>query len=310
MGGVTVPESLEELVRQLAERPGSDLLAGGTDLMVEVNFGRHQPSSVVSVTRVPELKGWRREGDTVVLGAALTYTEMMQPPLANLLPALAQAARTVGSPQIRNAGTIGGNLATASPAGDTLPVLLALSASVVVVSDESRRELPLGEFIISPKRTALRPNDLIHSVRVPLAGCGQEFVKVGTRNAMVIAVCSTAVVVDRDRREVRVALGSVGPVPLRALEAEEHAEGLMDWPDGALAATDPQLSEFAQLVAGASRPIDDHRSTARYRSHAVGICARRALVRAAAAGAAGAAAAGGAVAARDTDGAPREKGPS
>jgi CO/xanthine dehydrogenase FAD-binding subunit len=281
--GVIVPESFDELVHGLAEHPGSDLLAGGTDLMVEVNFGRHRPSSVLSVTRVPELRGWRRLGDDVILGSGLTYTEMMQPQLADLLPALAQAARSVGCPQIRNAGTLGGNLATASPAGDTLPVLLALSARVVLASADGRRELPVGEFIVAAKRTLRQPNELIESVRIPLADCGQEFVKVGTRNAMVIAVCSTAVVVDRDRQEVRVALGSVGPVPLRAPEAEELAASSIDWDDGVLRAGETELAKFADLVSAASRPIDDHRSTARYRRHAVGICARRALVRAAAA---------------------------
>jgi CO/xanthine dehydrogenase FAD-binding subunit len=277
---VVVPETLGELLTAMAEHPGAELLAGGTDVMVEVNFGRHQPSSVLSVTRVAELKGWRRQGDDVILGAALTYTEMMQPPLAELLPALAQAARTVGSPQIRNAGTVGGNLATASPAGDTLPVLLALSATVVVVSADGRREVPVGDFIVSVKRTLLQPNELIESVRVPLRRCGQEFVKVGTRNAMVIAVCSTAVVVDWERRRVRVALGSVGPVPLRAPEAEGLAASYIDWESEGFRAGEPELSSFAALVSAASRPIDDHRSTARYRRHAVGICARRALVRA------------------------------
>jgi CO/xanthine dehydrogenase FAD-binding subunit len=251
--------------------------------MVEVNFGRHRPSSVISVTRVPELKGWRSLGDDLILGAALTYTEMMQPPLSELLPALAQAARSVGSPQIRNAGTLGGNLATASPAGDTLPVLLALSATVVLVSADGRRELPMGDFIVSPKRTARQPNELIESVRIPRPDGGQEFVKVGTRNAMVIAVCSAAVVVDRDRRQVRVALGSVGPVPLRAPEAEELAASWINWDEDVLTAGEPELERFASLVSAASRPIDDHRSTARYRRHAVGICARRALVRAVAA---------------------------
>jgi CO/xanthine dehydrogenase FAD-binding subunit len=283
--GVMVPESLDELLHGLAEEPGCDLLAGGTDLMVEVNFGRHQPRSVLSVMRVPELKGWRREGDEAVLGAALTYTEMLTAGVAELLPALAQAARTIGSPQIRNAGTLGGNLATASPAGDTLPVLVALSAKVVLMSAKSRRELPVGDFLTAAKRTVLGPDELIHSVRVPLTLCRQEFAKVGTRNAMVIAICSTAVVVEAESRQVRIALGSVGPVPLRAPEAEHLAADLIDWDGGAvLTAGEPELDRFAELVSGASRPIDDHRSTASYRRHAVGICARRALVRAAAAG--------------------------
>jgi CO/xanthine dehydrogenase FAD-binding subunit len=278
---VSVPESLGELVSRLAGDPECELVAGGTDLMVEVNFGRRRPRSVMSVTRVPDLLGWREEDGDLLLGGALTYTEMLQAPLAGLLPSLAQAARTVGSPQIRNAGTIGGNLATASPAGDTLPVLVALDATVVLESADGRRTVPIGNFITGPKRTTLRPHDLIHSVRVPcrLAGARQEFVKVGTRNAMVIAVCSAAVVVDDEARTVRVALGSVGPVPLRALEAEQLAESSVDWAGGGIP-DERVFDDFAQLVSTAARPIDDHRSTAAYRRHAVGVCARRALARA------------------------------
>lgn len=280
---VTVPTSLEELVAGLAGDPGCELVAGGTDLMVEVNFGRRRPASVMSVTRVPELRGWQTERDEIVLGACLTYSEMLRPPLATMLPALAQAARTVGSPQIRNAGTIGGNLATASPAGDTLPVLLALGARVVVQGPDGRREVPLDELLTGPKRTALRHHDVIHSIRVPRRATHQEFVKVGTRNAMVIAVCSAAVVVDAAARTVRIALGSVGPVPLRAEEAESSAESSMDWSDGTprLGGGEQALDEVARLVSAAARPIDDHRSTAAYRRHAIGICARRALSRAA-----------------------------
>jgi CO/xanthine dehydrogenase FAD-binding subunit len=285
---VRVPRSLDELVAALAAEPGSELLAGGTDLMVEVNFGRRRPESVLSVTRVPELQGWHTEEGTgdLVLGAALTYTEMLEPPLAGLLPALAQAARTVGSPQIRNAGTVGGNLATASPAGDTLPVLLALGASVVTEAADGRRELPLAQFVLGPKQSALRPEEVIGSVRVPAAAAAarQEFVKVGTRNAMVIAVCSAAVVLDPAARSVRVGLGSVGPVPLGAPEAEALAEAGLDWerggtlPPGSVAA-ERLCSEFAELVSAAARPIDDHRSSAAYRRHAVGVCAARALGR-------------------------------
>jgi CO/xanthine dehydrogenase FAD-binding subunit len=285
---VRVPESLEEMVAGLAAEPGTELLAGGTDLMVEMNFGVRRPVSIMSLTRVPELKGWFEDTETgeLVLGGALTYTEMLEPALAGRLPALAQAARTVGSPQIRNAGTVGGNLATASPAGDTLPVLLALEATVVVEAADGRRALPLADLITGPKRTTLRPYDVIHSVRIPQRRTRQEFLKVGTRNAMVIAVCSAAVVADLDAREVRVGLGSVGPVPLRAPEAEELAGAAIDWEAGGVLSDevrrDGTLDRFAELVSAAARPIDDHRSTASYRRHAVGVCARRALERVAA----------------------------
>src|SRR5215211_2286927 len=128
--GVHVAASLPGALAALADRPDAHVLAGGTDFMVEVNFGHRRPEHVVALQHVPELQGWRRDGATMVLGAGLTYTEMLAPEFAALVPAMAQAARTVGSPQIRNAGTIGGNLGTASPAGDTLPVLVALGATV------------------------------------------------------------------------------------------------------------------------------------------------------------------------------------
>ena len=158
------------------------------------------------------------EGDEVVLGAGITYTELMAPPLSDLLPGLALASRTVGSPQIRNAGTLGGNLGTASPAGDSLPVLAALDARIVVASPKARRSLALDELIVGPKRTSLEPGEIIAEVRIPAAFGSQEFLKVGTRNAMVIAVANVAVVVDWVGQSVRCALGSVGPVvdPRRA----------------------------------------------------------------------------------------------
>ena len=278
---VFVPRSLEEAFDALEEVPAAELLAGGTDFMVEVNYGRRRPSAVVALGQVRELKGWRLEGDEVVLGAGLTYTEMESPELAALVPALAQAARTVGSPQIRNAGTIGGNLGTASPAGDTLPVLAALEASVTVGrGDGTKRSLSLDELVTGPKRTVLEPGEIILDVHLPASRGRQEFLKVGTRNAMVIAVASAAVVVDFERRSVRIALGSVGPVVLRAREAEREAERLIDWEGRRLTGRLDGWGDYGELVRAAARPIDDHRSTAAYRRHAVGVCACRGLERA------------------------------
>jgi CO/xanthine dehydrogenase FAD-binding subunit len=193
--------------------------------------------------------------------------------VATLAPALAQAARTVGSPQIRNAGTIGGNLGTASPAGDTLPVLVALGASVEVASAAATRTLPIGDFLTGPKATALAPGELIVSVRLPVARGPQEYLKVGVRNAMVIAVASVAMVVDREAGTVGVGLGSVGPTALAAPDACTWLTAHDDWTDPAVA------DEFAIQVATAARPIDDHRGRASYRRHAVGVMARRALRR-------------------------------
>lgn len=279
------PRSLDEAIAALEADPGAQLLAGGTDFMVEVNYGHRRPPSVVSLRDVPELAGWRREGAEVVLGAGCNYTAMERPELVDLVPALAQAARTVGSPQIRNAGTLGGNVGTASPAGDTLPVLAALDASITVRGPAGARRVRLDELVVGPKRIALGAAEVVQEVRLPAAFGTQEFLKVGTRNAMVIAVASVALVVDWEGRSVRCALGSVGPTVLRAAEAEALVAGLLDWPARRLARREGSLDEFAALVRAAARPIDDHRSTAAYRRHAVGICARRALDRALARGA-------------------------
>lgn len=271
---VLLPTSVEEALAALRE-PDAQLLAGGTDFVVELNAGRRQLSTVVALDRIAELRGWRRSADTVWLGAGITYTEMLEPSLAELVPALAQAARTVGSPQIRNAGTLGGNLGTASPAGDTLPVLAALEAIVEVYGPHGGRDVPLADFVIGPKRNALGPGELIVGVRVPVLRGHQEFRKVGVRNAMVIAVASLALAVDEPGRSIRCALGAVGPVPIRATEAEAWLAGRADWQRRV---TPPagELHEFGDLVARASRAIDDHRGTADYRTYAVGVLARRA----------------------------------
>jgi CO/xanthine dehydrogenase FAD-binding subunit len=272
---VTAPSALRDALAALADEPDSLVLAGGTDLMVQINEGHRSVGSapVLAVAGVPELREIRRDGDELVVGAGVTYSELMAEPVATLAPALAQAARTVGSPQIRNAGTIGGNLATASPAGDTLPVLVALDAQVEVASATARRTLAVGGFLTGPKATALAPGELIVSVRIPVARGPQEYLKVGVRNAMVIAVASLALVVDRDAGTVGVGLGSVGPTPLPAPDACAWLETRDDWRDDTVA------REFASLVSAAARPIDDHRGRASYRRHAIEVMARRALRR-------------------------------
>jgi CO/xanthine dehydrogenase FAD-binding subunit len=283
-GPVALPQSLDEAVEALRGDPGAMVLAGGTDLMVEVNAGRRRPATVVSLGRVPELKGWRREGDELVLGACLTYAEMERDELATLVPALGQAARTIGSPQIRGAATLGGNLGTASPAGDTLPVLAALDAVVETLGPDGARAVPILELVTGVKTTSLLPGEIVTGVRVPVLRGPQEFLKVGTRNAMVISVAMVAVVVDLDGRTVRVGMGSVAPVPVRARAAEAYAGAHADWGRGRI--TEPAVFErFGELCAEAASPIDDHRSSAAYRRHAVAVCARRALQRALAEGA-------------------------
>jgi CO/xanthine dehydrogenase FAD-binding subunit len=258
---VLTPRSLDEALHLKAENPGALPIQGGTDVMVALNFDRARPDVVLNLGEVPELRGFSRQDGALRLGAGLTYAEAMAEPLRSALPALAEASRTVGSPQIRNRGTLGGNLGTASPAGDALPPLLVEEAEVEVAGVGGTRRLPLDEFLVGPKRNALAPNELIVAVVVRPSGAPQTFMKVGPRNAMVIAVCSLAVAADRERGELRAAFGSAGPVPtlVRAPLAE--------------------AASFPAQVAEAASPIDDVRGTARYRRHALRVLATRGLER-------------------------------
>lgn len=283
---VLVPTSLDDAIAGLADHPGATLLAGGTDLMVEVNEGHRRfpwagdDVTVIALERVPELTTWTFDpvARTVTLGAGVTWTDIEREPLRTLLPALADAARTVGSPQIRHAGTVGGNLATCSPAGDGLPVLAALDALVGLRSRAGTRSLPVSEFMLGVKRTALAPDELIEAITIPLLDGWQGYSKVGVRNAMVIATASACLATDVATATVRLALGSVGPTVIRCPEAEAFASAGADWSARSVA---PEVAaEFGVMAAAASRPIDDHRSTAAYRRHAIGVMARRLLVRA------------------------------
>ena len=259
---VLTPRSLAEALALRAERPGAVPIQGGTDLMVELNFDRARPETILNLNEVAELRGWREEDGELVLGAGLTYAEAMEPEPGGRLPALAEAARTVGSPQIRNRGTLGGNLGTASPAGDAIPPLLVEGADVELASAaRGARRVPLARFVTGVKRTVLEDDELIVSVRVRPSGAAQTFMKVGPRNAMVISVCSLALAADRERGEVRAALGSASPVP--RLVSVPLAEA----------------GELPERVAAAASPIDDVRGSAAYRRHALRVLARRGLER-------------------------------
>jgi len=258
---VLTPRSLDDALRLKAGNPEARFVQGGTDVLVELNFDRSRPAVLINLSEVPELRGWRRKNGTLVLGSGLTYAELMRPPLAGELPALAEASRTVGSPQIRNRGTIGGNLGTASPAGDALPPLLVEGARVELASARGRREVALSDFLLGVKRNALEPDELVLSVRLEPSGAAQTFMKVGPRNAMVIAVCSLALQVDRERGELRAAFGSAAPTARLVTAPLDVAGG------------------FPDLVASAASPIDDVRGTAAYRVHALRVLTRRALER-------------------------------
>jgi len=272
---VLLPRTLDEVLAMKADHPEAVPIAGGTDLMVELNFGRRRPAAMVDISRIPDLRVWRRENGTFFLGAGVTYSQIIRD-LPEFVP-LVQASRSVGSPQIRNRGTVGGNLGTASPAGDALPVLAAYDADIVLIrAGGQTRMVPWHRFMVGPKKTTLAPDELIlgahwHVVRGP-----GSFSKIGPRNAMVIAVASLCLILDEDRRGVRVALGSVGPTILRAPDAEAYAAKVLAdagaWDDPAAAVSPRALQEFGERVAASTRPIDDVRGTAAYRRHA---CAER-----------------------------------
>jgi CO/xanthine dehydrogenase FAD-binding subunit len=270
------PDTLADALAMKAAHPGARPIAGGTDLMVELNFDRSRPEEIIDLARVPELREHGRENGALRIGAGVSYTRLIGE-LGDRLPGLAIASRTVGSPQIRNRGTVGGNLGTSSPAGDGLPPLFASDAVVEVASAaRGARRVPVAEFVTGPKRNALRDDELIVAFHLAPAGGPQQFAKIGTRNAMVIAVCSLSVHLWPRERAVKACIGSAGPTPIRASEAEAFVAGELDWesraPLGAAAA-----SEFGALVERAARPIDDVRGTAAYRHHALGVLARRTL---------------------------------
>jgi CO/xanthine dehydrogenase FAD-binding subunit len=303
------PSSLDEALKLKAEHPTAVPIAGGTDIMVEINFDARRPDALLDLTRVSELTAWTPgNGHHLRIGAGVSYVRLITE-LGPQLPGLAMAARTVGSPQIRNRGTIGGNLGAASPAGDCHPMLLASRAVIEATSIHGTRHIPAAEFYQGPKRNALTPDELITAVLIPRAPGPQQFAKIGTRNAMVIAVCAFALelrpptspsnvsiahsiplervdcAIDPRRGgdagaggTVGTGIGSAGPTPLRAPAAEEFLAGELAgrWGDAA-PLPDDVLREFGALVAAAARPIDDVRGTAAYRRHALSVLARRTL---------------------------------
>jgi CO/xanthine dehydrogenase FAD-binding subunit len=269
------PSTWSEALEAKAEHPEAMPLWGGTDVMVELNFGRSRPETILDLTRVRELAEHGPDDGRIRVGAGVTYTRAIAE-LGAALPGLAIASRTVGSPQIRNRGTIGGNLGSSSPAGDALPPLYASHAEIEVASTRGTRTVAIEDFITGPKRNVLEPDELIAAFRIAPAKGGQQFSKIGTRNAMVIAVCSFAVAIDEEARTVGTCLGSAAPTPRRARDAEAHIEAALDW-DARTPIADEALQRFGELVADAASPIDDQRGSATYRRHALAVMARRTL---------------------------------
>ena len=272
---VLLPRSLDEALELKASHPDAVPVAGGTDLMVAVNFGRARPPALLDLSRVAELKTWSADNGRVHLGAGVTFARIERE-LRGFRP-LVEASRSVGSPQIRNRATIGGNLGTASPAGDGLLPLAVYDADVVVASRGGLRTEPWRTFFVAPKRTTLAPDELIAGVEWNRVDGPGSFSKIGTRNAMVIAIAGLCLQLDAAARSVRVALGSVGPTILRAPEAEAFAAAAVPWDEPDRPLDDAAVAEFGELTAAAATPIDDVRGTAAYRRHAVAVLARRTL---------------------------------
>jgi CO/xanthine dehydrogenase FAD-binding subunit len=274
------PTTWADALAAKAEQPDAVPVAGGTDVMVEINFDHRRPPALLDLTRVPDLQEWATESDgrVVRLGAGVTYTRIIDE-LGDRLPGLAMAARTVGSPQIRNRGTVGGNLGAASPAGDSHPPLLAADAEIEVASVRGVRRIPAAEFYTGVKRNALAADELIAAVLIAPASGPQQFCKIGTRNAMVIAVSAFGLALHPQRHAVGTGIGSAAPTPRRAdaaaefLAGEIAAAGLWEsrgeLPEGLAV-------EFGRKVRDAAAPIDDVRGTAAYRLHSLSVMARRA----------------------------------
>jgi CO/xanthine dehydrogenase FAD-binding subunit len=266
------PVTLDEALQALRREPRLMPIAGCTDLMVAPAGKRAAVAGVLDLLAVAELKGIREQGDALYIGATTTFSEIAASPLVQRwFPALVEAARQVGGWQIQNRATIGGNVANASPAGDSLPVLLALGATVVVAGEEGERAIPYSDFHVAYRRTALRPGELITRLRLPrpAAGSVQAFRKVGTRQAQAISKLAVAMLGQaRDGVVASLSLGaaSVAATPVRLRVAEEAAVGQ---PVAAAA------ERAARAAAESVTPIDDVRSTAEYRRHALAAVVQR-----------------------------------
>ena len=273
---IFTPSTLLDACEIFSHHGDASLLAGGTDFMVEVNFNHRKPSTVVNLGRIESLRTWSVDNANSVIriGATVPFSQFETPEFAQISPALAHAARTVGSPQIRNTASLGGNLGTCSPAGDSLPVLFALDAMIEVASIDGLRSVSIHEFMVGPKKNILQHGEIISAITIPVANGFQDYAKVGVRNAMVISIASACFALQSGT--FRIALGSVGPRIIRCIEAESFLQAEIE------KVGTPSLEaikHFSDIVAASAQPIDDHRSTAQYRRHAIAVLSHRLALR-------------------------------
>jgi len=274
---VIVAKELTTALTALREHSDARLIQGGTDLMVEINFNHVKPTTMISLRDIESLRTIRRDQPgRLSIGSGVPYSVIEGEPVLTEIPALAQAARTVGSPQIRAAGSLGGNLGTCSPAGDTLPVMFALDAMIHLSTVDSSRVVSIHDFMTGVKRSVRQHDEIITTIDFPIINGWQGYSKVGVRNAMVISVASACLVADHENAEVRIALGSVGPTIIRCRDAEAWLKKSVDLSTRDAISLDV-ANEFGRRAAEESSPIDDHRSTAQYRRHAISVLASRLL---------------------------------
>lgn len=264
-----MPKSLSELWREMDHRPEALIYAGGTDLLVRLPKEPEKDQGLICLERLQELKRIEQRGEEIFIGAGCTHAQLLNSSLVvKRLTILAQALRVLGSPLIRNAGTIGGNLATASPAGDTLPPLYALGASIEMVSPGSARRMPISDFIKGPGQTALRSGEVLSGVSIPMPSdhAIHHFEKIGQRAALAISIASLAALVQLDTHgtviSAKLAWGSVGPTVVICRPAEAALEGRH--------LSRASLKNAAAIVTKAVSPIDDIRASAAYRREVAG----------------------------------------
>ena len=266
------PTSIQDACEALA-KPDYMAIAGGSDLIVKMRSGMYQNlKGLVDISSIPQLRTIRTDENRVIIGSGCTMTKIINDQLIqDYFPALAKAASTVGALQIRNSATIGGNVANASPAGDTIPALFTLVADVMIIGCNGRRQIPIAEFFLSPGKTKLETGEIIEGFKLLLRKTRGEFLKLGERRAHAISKINMAISTWNDGKDrYRIAMGSVAPTVLRCFEVEKHLENCEQLDDSAIA-------RAAENASDTAKPISDLRSTRDYRKKMAGVLLKRAL---------------------------------